>query len=140
VQGSGSQLKSARVVCGGSPQNRPGYFVEPQNQDRRLDGWRCDPGAPRSFKAEDTRRDRKACIEATRRAVAGIRPMVLQRLIPKVPLVGVYPSLGFRGILVFRLSPYKLRRERMAPSLKTLAHLVLLFSLPIFSRFSIGLA
>jgi hypothetical protein len=66
--------------------------------------------------------------------------MVLQRLIPKVPLVGVYPSLGFRGILVFRLSPYKLRRERMAPSLKTLAHLVLLFSLPIFSRFSIGLA
>jgi hypothetical protein len=27
----------------------------------------------------------------------GIRPMVLQRQIPKVPLVGVYPSLGFRG-------------------------------------------
>jgi hypothetical protein len=34
----------------------------------------------------------------------GIRPMVLQRQIPKVPLVGVYPSLGFRGILVFRLA------------------------------------
>jgi hypothetical protein len=29
--------------------------------------------------------------------------MVLQRQIPKVPMVGVYPCLGFRGILVFRL-------------------------------------
>jgi hypothetical protein len=28
-----------------------GYLVEPQNQDRRLDGWRRDPGAPRSFDA-----------------------------------------------------------------------------------------
>jgi hypothetical protein len=44
----------------------------------------------------------------------GIRPVVLQRHIPKVPLVCVYPSLGFRGILVFRLSPYILRGERMA--------------------------
>jgi hypothetical protein len=43
-----------------------------------------------------------------------IRPMVLLRHIPKVPLVGVYPSLGYRGILVFWLSPYILRGERMA--------------------------
>jgi hypothetical protein len=28
-----------------------GYMVEPQNQDRRLGGWRRDPGAPRSFDA-----------------------------------------------------------------------------------------
>jgi hypothetical protein len=34
----------------------------------------------------------------------GIRLWVLQRQIPKLPLVGVYPSLGFRGILVFRLA------------------------------------
>jgi hypothetical protein len=40
VQGSGSQSESAREVCGGSPQNWPGYLVEPQNQDRRLDGRR----------------------------------------------------------------------------------------------------
>jgi hypothetical protein len=45
---------------------------------------------------------------------SGIRPMVLQRHIAKVPLVGVYPSLGFRDILVFWLSPYILRGERMA--------------------------
>jgi hypothetical protein len=57
VQGSGSQPKSARGVCGGSPQNRPGYLVEPQNQDWRLDGRRRDPSTPRSFKAEDTRRN-----------------------------------------------------------------------------------
>jgi hypothetical protein len=30
----------------------PGYLVEPQNQDRRLDGWRRDPGAPRNFDAD----------------------------------------------------------------------------------------
>jgi hypothetical protein len=28
-----------------------GYLVEPQNQDRRLGGWRRDPGGPRSFDA-----------------------------------------------------------------------------------------
>jgi hypothetical protein len=31
VQGSGSQLEFARRVSGGSPQNRSGYLVEPQN-------------------------------------------------------------------------------------------------------------
>jgi hypothetical protein len=30
--------------------------------------------------------------------------MVLQRKIPEVPLVGVYCSLGLRGILDFRLA------------------------------------
>jgi hypothetical protein len=30
--------------------------------------------------------------------------MVLRRQIPKVPLVGVYLSLGLRGILDFRLA------------------------------------
>jgi hypothetical protein len=38
VQGSNSQPKSAHGVCGSSPQNRPGYLVEPQNQDWRLGG------------------------------------------------------------------------------------------------------
>jgi hypothetical protein len=34
----------------------------------------------------------------------GIRPMVLRRKIPKVPLLGLYLSLGLRGILDFRLA------------------------------------
>jgi hypothetical protein len=63
----------------------------------------------------------------------GIRPMVLQRHIPKVPLVGVYLSLSFRGILVFRLSPYKLRGERMATISRNPSSFALaFFSLPIF--------
>jgi hypothetical protein len=113
VQGSGSQPKSARGICGGSPKNQPGYLVESQNQDQRLGGQRRDPGAPRSFEAEDTRRDRKACIEATRRAVAGHPSDGVTKTYSQSALAGLYPSLGFRGILVFRLSPYILRGERM---------------------------
>jgi signal transduction histidine kinase len=41
-----------------------GSLVEPQSQDRWLDGWRWDPGTSRYFEAEVTRQDRKACIEA----------------------------------------------------------------------------
>jgi hypothetical protein len=66
----------------------------------------------------------------------GIRLMVLQRYIPKVPLVGVYPSLGFMSILVYWLSPYILRGERMAAISCNPSS----FSFPIFPMFSIGLA
>jgi hypothetical protein len=70
----------------------------------------------------------------------GIQPMVLQRHIPKVPLVGVYHGLGFRGILVFRLSPYTFRGERMAAISRNPSS----FGFPIFPsnfpRIFIGLA
>jgi hypothetical protein len=49
-------------------------------------------------------RDRKACVEATRSAVAGHPSDGATKTIPIVPLVGVYPNLGFRGILFFRLA------------------------------------
>jgi hypothetical protein len=93
VQGSGSRPESARGVCGGSPQNRLSNLVGPQNQDERLGERIWDPGAPRSFEAEDTRRDRKACIEAKRGAVAGHPSDGATMRIPKVPLRGVYPSI-----------------------------------------------
>jgi hypothetical protein len=67
-----------------------GYLVEPQNQDRRLGGRRWDPGTPRSFEAEDTRRDRKACVEAKQGAVAGHPSDGATMRIPKVPLGVVY--------------------------------------------------
>jgi hypothetical protein len=59
------------------------------------------------------RRDRKACVEAKQVRSPGIRPMVLQRQFPKVPLVGGYPSLGLRGILIFFLPSYNQSGERM---------------------------
>jgi hypothetical protein len=40
--------------------------------------------------------------------------MVPQIQIPKGPLVGVYPSLGFRVFYSFSLPPYNPRGERMA--------------------------
>jgi hypothetical protein len=55
-------------------------LVEPQNQDRRLDGRRRDPGAPRSFEAEDTHRDRKAC------AIVGHPSDGATTRVPEVPL------------------------------------------------------
>jgi hypothetical protein len=68
-----------------------GYSVEPQNRDRRLDEEVWPPRlvqpsgpvrpprpvrppwslAPRCFEAEDTRRDRKVCVEAKQVAVTG---------------------------------------------------------------------
>jgi hypothetical protein len=93
VQGSGSRPESACGICGGSPQNRRGYLVEPQNQDRRLGRRRRDAGASRDFEAEDTRRDRKACVEAKRGVVAGHPSDGATTRIPKVPLGGVYPSI-----------------------------------------------
>jgi hypothetical protein len=70
-----------------------GYLVEPQNQDRRLDGLRRDPCASRDFETEDTRRDRKACVEAKRGAVARYPSNGATMRILKVPLGGVYPSI-----------------------------------------------
>jgi hypothetical protein len=80
-----------------SGQNRPDRFVEPV-----WPIWGC--------RAPKTSRQRThvgiARLASRLREVRspGIRPMVLQRKIPKVPLVGVYPSLVFRGILVFWLA------------------------------------
>jgi hypothetical protein len=74
-------------------QKPSGYLVEPQNQDRRLGGRRWDPGTPRSFEAEDTRQDRKACVEANLGAVAGHPFDDVTTRISKVPLGGVYPSI-----------------------------------------------
>jgi hypothetical protein len=46
------------------------------------------------FKTEDTRRDRKACVEAMRGVVVGRPSNGATKKIPKVPLGGLY--LSFR--------------------------------------------
>jgi hypothetical protein len=70
-----------------------GYLVDPLNQDWRLSRRRRDPGAPRSFEVEDTRRDRKSCVEAKRGAIARHPSAGATAKIPKVILGGVYPSI-----------------------------------------------
>jgi hypothetical protein len=58
-----------------------------------LSGRRRDSGAPRSFEAEHTRRDCKACVEAKRGAVVGHTSSGATTRIPNVPLGGVYLSI-----------------------------------------------
>jgi hypothetical protein len=110
-----------------------GSSVEPQSQDQRLTGQRQDLGAPRDFEVENMRWDRKACVEAKRDAIAGRPSDGATTRIPKVPFGGMYPIM-YRGSFVFRLPPYKLRRERMAVISWNSSSFAFLFSLPIFLR------
>jgi hypothetical protein len=111
VQDSGSQPKSSLKVCYGSPQNRSVCFRHKTKTGGSAGGDRIR--ARREASKQRTRVGIARLVSRLREGPSpGIRLMVLQRHIPKVPLVGVYPSLGFRGILVFRLSPYILKGER----------------------------
>jgi hypothetical protein len=91
------RLHRVRGVYGGSPQNRQGYLVEPQNQDRRLGGRRWDLGVPRSFEVGDTRHDRGACVGRTRRpdgcAAVRWRTSCVDQIAPVRAWV-VTPSVG----------------------------------------------
>jgi hypothetical protein len=58
-------------------------------EEHRFD--RCATMQSGIFEAEDTRRDRKACVEAKKVAVIGIRPMEKASRLPKPPLRGLYP-------------------------------------------------
>jgi hypothetical protein len=102
---------------------------------------RCATTQFEDFEAEDTRWDRKACVEA--KQVCGRWASVRWsddkdfRIRPRgacIPcyLVRVFWTFGYLHITqVVR---------GWQPTLGTLAHLVFLFSLPIFPRISIGLA
>jgi hypothetical protein len=119
MSGDWQRLHQVRGVCGGSSenhrvtrlshkaeaeermwlsgQNRPDRFEEPVSLV-----WGCRA----SEASRRMTRVRIASLESRLREVwsLGIRPMVLRRQNPKVPLVGVYPSLGHRGILDFSLA------------------------------------
>jgi hypothetical protein len=123
----GSQVKSGdwwrlhqvRGVCGGSPENHwvtrlshkaeteDRAWLSGQNQPDRFGEPVWPVWGSRAPEASRRRtRVRIASLASRLREVRspGIRPMVLWRQIPKVPLVGVYLSLGFRGFLDFRLA------------------------------------
>jgi hypothetical protein len=113
------RLHQVRGVYGGSPENhwviRLSHKAEAENRawlsSQNWPDWFWEPIRPiwdrRASKAS-RRRTRVGIATLASRPhevrSSGIRPMVLQRQTPKVPLVGVYPSLGFRGILVCRLA------------------------------------
>jgi hypothetical protein len=81
-----------------------GYLVEPQNQDRKLGGWRRDPGAPRSFDVGG----RVAGSQGLRRedAVCGNNVAVRWRgvLHDLSAPEGLYHNLSVRGSVVFCLA------------------------------------
>jgi hypothetical protein len=139
VQGSGSRQESARGVCGGSPQNRRVTWL---SHKTKTGGSASEDGirAPRSFEVEDTRRDCKACVEAKRGAVAGHLSDSATTNIPRVPSGTCILVLCHRVVSSFSCLHINLEERGWQPSLETLVHLLLLFSLPIFPRFSITLA
>jgi hypothetical protein len=63
---------------------------------------RCATTQSRIFKAEDTRRDRKACVEATQGAVAGHPSDDEDMMTSKTSLEGLVSLVGRKGY--FRLS------------------------------------
>jgi hypothetical protein len=141
VQGSGSRPESAHGVCGSSPQNRQVTWLSHKTKTGGSVGG--DVIWARREASEQRTRVLIARLASRLSKVRslGIRPMVLRREFQKCPLGACILVLCNRGSFVFRLSPYILRGEWMAAiSLKTLVHLLLLFSLPIFPRFSKGLA
>jgi hypothetical protein len=84
------------------------------------------------FKAEDTRRDRMACVEVKQGAVAG-HPSDGENLkTSKTALRGLYPQLLSKGISDFRLPPYNRGGERMASISWNPSSFSFLFFLPIF--------
>jgi hypothetical protein len=116
MSGDWRRLHQVREVCGDSPENHRVSRLshKAEAEDRAcLSGqnWHDLVGEPfwgRKAPEASRRRIRVgiSTLASRLREVRspGIRPMVLRRQNPKVPLVGVYPSLGFRGILVFQLA------------------------------------
>jgi hypothetical protein len=119
MSGDWWRLHQVCGVCGGSPENHRVTLLN-HKAEAEYRAWLSDRNRPNQF-GEPVwpvwgRRAPEASRWRTRVGVArlvsrlremrspGICPMVLWRQIPKVPLVGMYPSLGFRGILVFRLA------------------------------------
>jgi hypothetical protein len=92
-----ANLGSESETCVGSRVHLVGVYISFEKNFYRLPFTppslvrRIGPSS-RSFDAEGTRRDRKACVEAKRGAVAGHPSDGAMTRIPQVPLGGVYPS------------------------------------------------
>jgi hypothetical protein len=69
---------------------------------------RCATTQFKIFKAEDTRRDRKACVEAKQVAVVGHLSDGENLKTSKTALEGLVSLVVGKGILDFRMPPYNL--------------------------------
>jgi hypothetical protein len=111
MSGDWRRLRQVCGVYGGSPEN---HWVTRLSHKAEAEDWAWLSGENRPDRFGVARPEasrQRTCIEIARLASRlhevrspGIRLMVLRRQIPKVPLVGVYLSLGLRGILDFRLA------------------------------------
>jgi hypothetical protein len=106
MSGDWRRLNQVRGVSSGSPENHWVPWLihkaktgEPKTVQQQLQigltgGYRSDRCAttqPRIFEAEDTRRDRMACVEAKQGAVAGHPSDGENMKTSKPPLRGLYP-------------------------------------------------
>jgi hypothetical protein len=102
---------------------------------------RCATMQSVDFKVEDTRRDRKACVEAKQvcSCWASVRWSDDKdfRIRPQWACIPNYLVMVFKTFGCLHITQ---EVRGWQPTLGTLAHLVFLFSLPIFSRISIRLA
>jgi hypothetical protein len=113
VQGSSSRPKSTRGVCSGSPQNHRVTWLRHKTKT----GGSAGGDGIRARRATSKGRTRIGIARLVSRLSEvrslGIRPMVLRQEFPNCPSRACILVLCIRGSFVFRLSPYKLRGERM---------------------------
>jgi hypothetical protein len=116
MSGDWRRVHQVCEVCGGSPENHRVTQLS-HKAEAEVRAWLSGQNRSDRFgelvwgrRASEVSK-RRTCVGIARLASRlrevrslGIRLMVLRRQIPKVPLVGVYLSVGLRSILDFRLS------------------------------------
>jgi hypothetical protein len=104
VQGSGSQPKSARGVCGGSPQNRRVTWLSLKTKTGGSAlGDEIWAHQEASMPA-DAWRDHRVCVRRTRSAAMAWPCDEEECYMTYLPLRGLYHNLSSRGSVVFCLA------------------------------------
>jgi hypothetical protein len=104
VQGSGSRPKSARGVCGGSPQNHRVTWLSHKTMIGGSVGGDGIRVRREASMPADTWRDHWACVERTQSAATAWPCDKEESYMTYMPLRGLYHNLGARGSVVFCLA------------------------------------
>jgi hypothetical protein len=113
VQGSGSQLESARGVCGGSPTKCQVTWLSHKTKTGGSTGGDGIQACRKALKRRTRVGIARLAWRLSEVLSTGIRPMVLRRIFPKCPSRACIIVLCNWGSFIFWLSPYILRGERM---------------------------